>query len=165
MTVSAAVILKGSYNAQRLLGDKALASDATLVPEGFEQMALLIKQFPWPILTSQGEIEVPMPMGAAAWQPAQVKINQQGAIQIMETVGGQAHDFAETLCANGGRFQASVYEGTPDRFTRGFKLIDCFLQMDNPDRDFESRQQILLVSGTLFFHYFGDKIPGNVPVL
>lgn len=164
MTVNNADFLKASYNAQRLLGDKAVASDATLVPEGFESMALLIKQFPWPILTTQGEIEVPMPMGAAAWQPSQVKINQQGAIQIMETVAGQAHDFAEALCARGGRFQCSVYEGTPDRFYRGFKLVDAFIQLDNPDRDFESRQQILLISGTLFFHYFGDRISGNVPV-
>lgn len=165
MTVSAAEFLKSSYNAQRLLGDKALASDATMVIEGFEGMSLLIKQFPWPILSTLGEIEVPMPMGIAAWQPAQAKINQQGAIQIMETVGGQAHDFAEEVCARGARFQATVYEGTPDHFTRGLKLVDAFVQLDNPDRDYESRQQILLVSGTIFFMYFGDKVPGNTPAL
>lgn len=165
MTVSAAEFLKGSYNAQRLLGDKAIASDATMVIEGFENMSLLIKQFPWPILSTGGEIEVPGPMGLTSWQPSQLKIAQQGAVQIMETVGGQAHDFAEALVSRGGRFQAAVYEGTPDRFTRGLRIVDAFVQLDNPDRDFESRQQILLVSGTIFFHYFGDKVAGNVAAL
>lgn len=164
MTVSSKEFLKGAYNATRLLGDKAITSDAVMVIDGFEQLQLLIKQFPWPELSSVGEIEVPMPMGAASWQPAQLKINQQGAISIMETVGGQVHDFSERVAASGGRFQATVYEGTPERFYRGLKLVDAFVTLDNPDRDFESRQQVLLVTGTIFFHYFGDKLPGNIPV-
>lgn len=164
MTVSAADYLKGSYNAQRLLGDKAIASDAVMVIDGFEQLQLLTKQFPWPELSVVGEIEVPMPLGAAAWQPGQLKINQQGAISFMETVGGQVHTFCEQVAARGGRFQATVYEGTPERFYRALKIQDCFIQLDNPDRDFESRQQIMLVTGTIFFHYFGDKLPGNIPV-
>lgn len=164
MTVSAAEFLKGSYNAQRLLGDKAIASDAIMVIDGFEQLQLLTKQFPWPELSTFGEIEVPGPLGSASWQPAQLKIAQQGAISFMETVGGQVHDFCEKVAARGGRFQATVYEGTPERFHRGCKLVDAFVQLDNPDRDMESRQQVLLVTGTIFFHYFGDKIPGNIPV-
>jgi hypothetical protein len=32
---------------------------------------------------------------------------------------------------------------------------------DNPDRDWENRSQVTMVSGTLNFHYFGEKIPGN----
>jgi hypothetical protein len=40
--------------------------------------------------------------------------------------------------------------------------VDCFLQFDNPDRDWENRSAATTVSGTLFFHYFGDKIPGNI---
>jgi hypothetical protein len=164
MTVSAAEFLKGSYNAQRLLGDKAIASDAIMVIDGFEQLQLLTKQFPWPELSTVGEIEVPGPLGSASWQPGQLKTAQQGAISFMETVGGQVHNFCDAVNARGGRFQATVYEGTPERFYRGCKLVDCFVQLDNPDRDMESRQQILLVTGTLFFHYFGDKIPGNIPL-
>jgi hypothetical protein len=164
MTVSNADFLKGSYNAQRLLGDKAIASDAIMVIDGFEQLQLLTKQFPWPELSTGGEIEVPGPLGMASWQPSQLKVHQQGAISFMETVGGQVHDFCKAVAARGGRFQATVYEGTPEKFYRGLKIVDAFVQLDNPDRDMESRQQILLVTGTIFFHFFGDEIPGTVPV-
>lgn len=164
MTVSATDFLKGSYNAQRLLGDKAVASDAMMVIEGEAGLSLLIKQFPWPEMSPQGEIEYPTPMGTAGWQPANLRVNQQGAISFMETVGGQVHDAIERLNARGARFQATLFEGTPERYYRGIRIHDAFVQLDNPDRDWESRQQILLVTGTIFFHYFGEKIPGNIPV-
>lgn len=164
MTVSAVEFLRGQYNLSRALGDKAIVSDATLVIEGHSDLRLLAKQFPWPECTSQGEIEVPSPMGAAMWQPQQLKLHQQGQLALMETVAGHVHKFTKTIAANKGIFQATVYEGTPERFYRAMKLEDCFWVADNPDRDWESRSQVLIVTGTLFFHFLGKEIPGNIVV-
>jgi hypothetical protein len=36
---------------------------------------------------------------------------------------------------------------------------------DNPDRDWENRAQITQISGTLHFHYFGDKLVGNTTAM
>jgi hypothetical protein len=155
--VNTGAYLKSLYNATVALGDKAVSSDATFEIEGYEHLSLLIKQFPWPELSPAGEIEVPMPMGAARWQPQQLKINQQGQITLMETQAGHIQAFLEDNISNGARFHAKVYEGTPDNYTRVCHIRDCFIQLDNPDRDFENRAQIMLVSGTLFFHYFGNQ--------
>jgi len=156
-SVKSGNFLKQMYNSIKKLGSKAVSSDAVMIIEGHEDISLLIKQFPWPTLTPQGEIEVPTPLGGALWQPQQVKVNQQGAVMIGETQDGQIAEFLNELnTTNGGIFDAKMYEGTPDDYTRKILIKDCFFQMDNPDRDHENRSQILAYSGTLFFHYFGD---------
>lgn len=167
MTVNATEYLKTQYLTTRAMGDKAVASDATFVIAGQEPLHLLTKQFPYPEITVGGEIEVPTPMGAASWQPQQLKVHQQGQLAFMETVSGHIAKFMEQVVQGPGfgRFDAIVYEGTPDRFSRGYKLRDCFWVADNPDRDWENRSQILMITGTLFFHFFGEKIAGNVPAL
>ena len=162
MAVSSAEYLKSFYNTARALGNKSINSDAYFEIEGHEDLALLTKQFPFPTLGSAGEIEIPMPMGAAMWQPQQIKVNQQGQLGFTETAPGHVQKFLEEIIAKGGLFQATVYEGTPDRFYRAYKLRDCFFQPDNPDRDWENRSQVTLINGTLFFHFFAEKIPGNI---
>jgi hypothetical protein len=158
--------LKNFYTQSRALGDKAISSDATFEPVGFESLYLLIKQFPWPVVAPQGEIEVAMPLGSAAWMAQQVRTNHQGQIALTETKTGAVDRFLrEVVARNGGRFDAVVYEGTPDRFVRGVRIRDAFFQADNPDRDWENRSQIVLITGTLFFHYFGETVPGNAPAV
>lgn len=163
--LSNATHLKGLYDATKNTGDAAVSSDAALEIEGFENIWLLTKQFPWPELSSAGEIEVPGPLGMAHWQPQQLKVNQQGQVTLRESVAGTIHDAMLALIAGGGRFNAKVYEGTPDRFYRGARIVDCFIQLDNPDRDWENRSQVLTLSGTMFFHYFGETFPGNIPLV
>lgn len=162
MTVSSADYLKGLYNTARAMGDKSISSDAYFEIEGFEHLGIVTKQFPFPTLSTAGEIEVPMPMGAAMWQPQQLKINQQGQMSFSETVKGSVAEFLERIVDAGGIFQATVYEGVPSKFHRAYKIVDCFFQADNPDRDHESRSQVTAISGTLFFHFFGQKIPSNI---
>lgn len=154
--VKSGAYLKQLFNSTAALGDKVVSSDAYFEIEGFEHLGLLIKQFPWPELSPGGEIEVPMPSGAARWQPQQLKINQQGQITLMETQAGHVQKAMEDIIfQNGARFNATVYEGTQDDHTRKAQIRDCFIQLDNPDRDWENRSQIMQISGTLFFHYFG----------
>jgi hypothetical protein len=163
MAVSNPEFLKGMYNVTRAMGDKAVASDAMLVIEGHEQIQLLTKSFPWPTTSTQGEIEVPSPVGAGSWQPQQLRVHQQGQVSFLETTRGHIQRFLEEIVLTGGRFDAVVYEGTPERFQRAYKLRDCFVQLDPGERDWESRSQVLMLNGTIFYHYFSESIPSNVP--
>lgn len=165
MTLNTDAYLSQALNQLATFGDKSISSDAQFVIDGFERHRLLTKQFPQPILSSGGEIEIPGPMGIATWQPGQAKINQQGQISFYETVNGDVETLLTNIMARGGRFDASVYEGTMEKFTRGWRITSCFIQFDSPDRDWENRQQVLLLSGTLFYHYTGDRITGNVATL
>lgn len=161
MTVSTGKYLKNFFDVSNAMGAKAISSDFAFEIEGFEQMYLLCKQAPWPELTPGGEIEVPTPLGTKMWQPQQVNTAQQGPISLMETVAGSIDNMMLGLLARGGTFNAMIYEGTPQNFIRAKRLQSCFIQLDSPDRDWENRSQILLFSGTLFFHYFGEVISGN----
>lgn len=161
MTVSNAAYLKGFYDVSKALGAKVISSDFTMEIEGFEQNYLLCKQAPWPQVSVGGEIEVPMPLGSAMWQPQQAKTAQQGQVALEETVAGSIDNMLVNIISRGGMFNAKIYEGTPQRFLRAKRIIDCFLQIDNPDRDWENRSQILIFTGTMFFHYFGEVISGN----
>lgn len=161
MTVSTAAYLKGHYDATRALGAKVISSDFAFEIEGFEQYWLLCKQAPWPEVSPAGEIEVPSPLGASMWQPQQIKIAHQGQITLYETVAGSIDGMLVNLIARGGIFNAKIYEGTPQKYLRAKRIVDCFLQLDNPDRDWENRSQVLTFTGTLFFHYFGDVLAGN----
>lgn len=97
-------------------------------------------------------------MGAAQ----QVKINQQGQITLMETKAGHVSRMMLNLIRSGGKFNTKVYEGTPSHFSAAKPIYDCFIQLDNPDRDWENRSQALNILGTLFFHYFSEEIPSNI---
>jgi len=162
MTTSTGAYLASTYKAVKAMGDKSVSSDAMFVIRGFEHLRLLCKQFPWPTLSSGGEIAIATPMGGEAWQSQQLKTNQQGQVTFYETVRGDIEKFIEDVNASGGKFDADVYEGTLEKHHRGVSIVDCFLQLDNPDRDWENRSAATTVSGTLFFHYFGEKIDGNI---
>lgn len=161
MTVSNAAYLKSFYDTTKALGAKVVSSDFTFEIEGFENNYLLCKQAPWPELSPAGEIEVVSPLGATMWQAQQLKIAHQGPVSFMETVAGNIDKMLIDLISRGGTFNAKIYEGTPSKYLRAKRIVDCFMQLDNPDRDWENRSQILLFSGTLFFHYLGEDIAGN----
>lgn len=161
MTQSTGSYLESMANTIAAYGDKALSSDAIFVIDGWEHMQLLCKQFPSPVLSTGGEIEIPEPNGSMGWQQQQTKTAYQGPVTFHETVKGTAREFFETVIQRGGRFNASVYEGTVEKYTRIDKLKRCFLQIDPADRDWENRAQVLQFSGTLFYRYFGEWVKGN----
>lgn len=163
MTVSSAEVLKGFFNTQQSLGNKSVNSDAFLEIEGHEDMGFLTKQFPWPTLGVTDVIEVPGPLGSNSAQPQQAKTLQQGPITLSETSKNRIMRFMEDVLRGGGRFNAIAYEGVPDAFYVGYRLRNCIFVPDTPDRDWENRSQLTLISGTLHFHYFGEKLPGNIP--
>ena len=161
MTVSTASYLKTFHDKTVALGAKVISSDFTLEIEGFEQYYLLCKQAPWPELSPQGEIEIPTVLGSKIWQPQQIATAQQGQVSFYETVAGDIDNLLLSLIANGGTFNCKVYEGTPQQYLRYKRLVDCFIQLDAADRDWENRTQPLMLSGTMFYHYFGEVVVGN----
>lgn len=161
MTVSTASYLKGHYDTAKAIGAKAVSSDFALEIEGFENMWLLCKQAPWPTLSPSDPVEITLPMGSKAAQPGQLNTYQQGQISMQETVAGSVDNMMINIITRGGTFNAKIYEGTPEKYLRAKPIKDCFIMLDNPDRDWENRSQILLFSGTLHFHYFGEIMAGN----
>lgn len=157
MTVSNEAYLKSVFDSTVALGDKVVSSDAQFVIEGHENLSLLMKQFPWPILSSQGEIEVPGPAGSKTWQAQQIATAIQGPFSSFETAAGQIQDMLKAINDNGGYFNARVYEGTPENPKRSARLKKCFLVLDQVDRDFENRAQLMMISGTIHYHYHGEK--------
>lgn len=144
------------------LGAKVTAAHATLVPIGYEGISMLIKQFPQPVLASGGEIETSLPSGTAAWEQAPLMTRFQGGFSIYETVASSASAFFAAVNAAGGYFDARIYEGTVDRHYKSSLLRRCFVTVEPPDRDSENRQMLLVYTGTLFGHYFGEDKPGNI---
>lgn len=161
MTVSVNKHLKGYYDKTKALGLKAVNSDFTLEIEGFEGMYLLAKQCPWPVTTVAGEIEVPTPLGVPIWEPQQIQPNKQGQVSLMETVDAPVDQMLVDIISSGGTFNAKIYEGTPDKFLRFKRITDCFIKIDDPDRDWENRTQLLMMTGTMFYHYYGEMEQGN----
>lgn len=156
MTVSNAAYLKDVYDQTMALGDKALSSDFTVVIEGHEGLSVLFKQFPIPVLSSAGEIEVPGPMGTKTWQPQQVSTALQGAVAVHETKEGHVRKMNAAILASGGRFNARVYEGTQAENSGSYRIKNAFFVWDQQDRDVENRSQVVTQSGTVFFHYHGE---------
>ena len=156
MTVSSKAYLKEVFDQTMALGDKIVSSDFTVVIEGFEGMSVLFKQFPMPVMSSGGEIEVTGPMGTKTWQPQQINTALQGAVSVMETKQNDVRKMNDAILASGGRFEARVYEGTQEDNTGSCRIKKAFFVWDQQDRDAENRSQVVLQSGTVFFHYHGE---------
>lgn len=155
--ISNAAYLKDIFDQTMALGDKAISSDFTVVIEGHEGVSVLFKQFPTPILSSKGEIEVPGPMGTITFQPQQVGTGLQGPVAMHETKKSHVRKMNDAILANGGRFNARVYEGTPENNTGSYRIKKAFFVWDQPDRDSENRTQVVTLSGTVFYHYHGEE--------
>ena len=156
MTVSTGAYMKTLYQSVAAMGEKSINSDMAFEIDGHENMWLLCKQAPWPELSSAGEIEIPTPTGGSAFQPQQLKVALQGQVTFLETVAGDVDRMLDAITAQGGKFNAKIYEGTPQKWTSRKHLKDCFFVLDATDRDWENRAQVMTISGTLFYHYFGQ---------
>lgn len=162
MSVNTGTYLKSLYSTAQALGEKMISSDGMIEFTGFESMALVIKGFPWPVLASGGNIEVPMPLGIAQSIPQQIKVNQEGEVEMQETAVGSVSNMLLQMIAAGGKFNAKVYQGTTTDYRFYLQIYDCFLVCPPVTRDWENRGSIVTINGTLNYHYFGEVIPGNI---
>lgn len=156
MAISAPHEMKRTFEQLQGIGAKAKSSDATLIIHGYEQYALLVKQFPWPVATTGGEIESFGPCGLKVVQPQHPETYQQGPVAIYETEKGHADEFLVDLLKSGATFEAEVIEGTPDKPGRRKRIYQAFIKVDAAERDWENTTQTLILNGTLHYHYFAD---------
>ena len=165
MANSSALYLKNLYDKIRGTGRKAITSDYTLEIEGHEGSYLLCKQVPLALIKSAGEIEVFGPLGMKMYERQQNEIAFTGSLAFYETTQGTTEKMLEDIIANsgedGGWFNCKVYHGVPSKHIGGRRYQDCFFVPDNPETDVESRGQVLMITGSMFGHYFGEKIPAN----
>lgn len=161
MTISTGSYVKSFHDLALVMGQKKISSDMAFEIQGYEQYWLLCKQFPWPVLSIGEAIETPTPLGTAMWTPSQIKIHHQGSVTFEETVTGSIDTLLLDLLKRPEPFNAKVYEGTPQKYLNYKPIYGCTMSFENPDRDWENRSQILLLSGTIFFHYYGEIIAGN----
>lgn len=161
MAINNAAFLKSLHDTARSQGEKAISSDFSLEIAGFEYNWILTKQCPWAILSPGEGIEIPGPLGTMTGQPQQIKNYMQGPISFSETVAGSIDQMLVNLLASGGKFDAWVYEGTPQKFIRAKRYEQCWIVVDSPDRNWEDRTQVLTISGTLHFHYYNETKGGN----
>jgi len=157
MALSTGIYLKKTFDAVNAMGDKFVSSDGQFVIDGFEEYGLLIKQFPWPVMSSGEAIEIPSMMGAKYHQRSQHKVNQQGSIGLMETQAGHIGMLMRELINKGGYFDAKVYKGEKENYTTYHRIERCTIQLEPGEVDWENSTQIMTLQGTLFYHYFGEQ--------
>jgi hypothetical protein len=162
MSVSPGQYLKGIYGQAKASGQLAISSDAMIEFTGFEGMAMQLQGFPWPVLSPQGNIEVPTPLGGSRGIPQQVKTMLEGEVTMQETTAGSVSDMLLAMIAQGGTFNGKVYEGDTTNYKFYLPIYDAFLTVSAAERNWENRSQIVSLSGSLTYHFFGEKIPGNL---
>lgn len=161
MALSTADYLKRIYDNTKQMGRKSKASDYTMQIIGFEDYFKLTSQFPWPVATSQGNIEVAMPLGMNSYEQQQIKTAHEGQIAFCETEAGAIDQLLIDLIAQGGWFDAIIYHGVPSKHIGGKRIQDCFLVLDDVDTNWEDRSTIVKFSGNISYHYFNETVPGN----
>ena len=50
------------------------------------------------------------------------------------------------------------YDGRPERFTKVFELLDCAFTFEPADMQSDGRSQVVTVSGSIQYMFFGDAI-------
>ena len=151
---------KAQFDVITGLGDKAVSSDCIMLIDGHEALSLLIKQFSSPISSTAGEIETYGPFGLKMWQRQRQETAYTSSVQVQETVRGAARA-AMALIDEKRYVDCTIYEGGgPTNFTAAIKLKKCFFKLDPAERDHESRGQVVMYSGSIFYHFFGDVIYG-----
>lgn len=158
MTVSPADLLAKNYKTAQALGQKEVQCDAYFEIEGHEELKFLAKTFPRPVLASAGVIESYLPGGTKVQKPQQLQTAQTHEVSFYVTKGGAVEKALLALNDNGGIFQATVHLGQVGNPYASYPLTDCFLAEISPlDQDVEGVGQHVLMSGTLYYHYFGER--------
>lgn len=158
MSVSPADLLAKNYKTAQALGQKEAQCDAYFEIEGYENLKFLAKTFPRPVLASAGTLESYLPNGVKVQQPQQLQVAQTHEVSFYVTKGGQVEKALNALNNSGGIFQATVHLGQVDKPYASYPLTDCFIAEISPlDQDIEGVGQHVMMSGTLYYHFFGER--------
>lgn len=157
------------YNTAKKLGTPALACNAVLVLQGFDDLRLLIQSFTMPIATHNDAADIDYAGGLAAHRAGIPKTSFESSATFIETESGQIHRFAEALMSQGGSVDsARVLFGQSDgksQTSAVYEIQDVTITFSDGggEIDATSRSSILTVSGSMRYMYFGDNAKlGNV---
>lgn len=151
------------YETAKALGAPAIACNAVMIPTGHESMRLLIQNFPLPIATRNDSADVDYGGGLASHTPGVAKTNFEGSITVIETETAATNNFAQWVTDNGGEIsECTIIFGASDgtaKNAKAYKILDVAITFSDGggDVDSSSRSQILTVSGSTRFMYFGEN--------
>lgn len=157
--------LRKQYEAMKSLGAAMLACNAVLVPEGYNNLYLLIQNFQRPITSHHDPAEVDSARGLQLHVSGTRKTNFESSWTLIETEGGAIADFAEDMVNKHAGIlpMARVYDGYVGdgdniKGLREYELIDCAITFSDGggEIDAASRSQILQVQASCRYNYFGQ---------
>lgn len=143
------------YEEVQSLGAQMLACNSIIVPVIAPNIALLISNFPRPIVSYTEPVEYALAGGLQAHRPGVPKTSYAGQLQMIETDFGQIAGFAELLASNGGQTDCIVYDGRRERYTTSYSLRNCAIQIEPGEMDAEGRNVILRHNAPIQYMYFG----------
>lgn len=161
--------LRKRYETMKSLGAAMLACNAVLVPEGYDNLYLLIQNFQRPITSHHDAADVDAAGGLQLHVSGTRKTNFESQWTLIETEGGAIADFAEDMVNihNGILPMARVYDGYVGdgdqiKGLREYELLDCAITFTDGGGEIDgaSRSQILQVQASCRYNYFGQD--GNI---
>ncbi len=154
------------YETAKSLGSAMLACNAVMIPKGYDNLWLLIQNFPRPAVTYNDPADVDYARGLASHVTGTPKTNYEGSITMIETESGQFARFPEAI-ANSHKgeldsvmvYDGFVGDGSRIEGKRSYELLGVAFTFSDGggEIDSSSRSQILQVQGSIRYHYFGGK--------
>lgn len=148
--------MRKDYETQKDLGSALLACHLMIVPVIMPEARLLFQTFPVPYVTNTDSTEV-AGAGGLQWSvPGVPRTAFNGSCQLIETGKCKAREFTELVMSSGGVSDCIVYHGRPDRYILQSELLDCAFTFEPGEASADGRGQVMMISGTLDYMYFGD---------
>ncbi len=154
------------YETAKSLGSAMLACNAVMIPKGYDELYLLIQNFPRPAVTHNDSADTDYALGFQSHTQGTPKTDFEGSITMIETVSGQFARFAEDLVNKhqGELETVMVYDGfvgdgSEIKGDRSYELLGVSFTFSDGggEIDSSSRSQILQVQGNIRYHYFGNS--------
>lgn len=147
--------MRADYLAMKAVGSPLLACQGMLVPRGYPDGRLLIKNMPYPIVANNDPAQIDIAGGLQMSVAGVPKTSYDGSITMIETEAGHARNFAEFVVAKGGSIDCDFYIGRVGSFSKVFELTDCKIRLEPGEIDASSRSQGLDITGSITYMFFG----------
>lgn len=155
-----------NYEIAKSLGAAMLACNAVLVPEGYNNLHILLQNFQRPITTMNDAADVDYAGGLQAHVAGTPKTNFESQWTFIETESGAISKFAEEIMTKHGGilplarvYDGYVGDGNNIKGLRSYELIDCAITFTDGggEIDSASRSQILQVQASCRYNFFGQS--------
>lgn len=155
-----------NYETAKSLGAAMLACNAVLVPEGYNNLHILLQNFQRPITTMNDAADVDYAGGLQAHVAGTPKTNFESQWTFIETESGVISKFAEEIMIKHGGilplarvYDGYVGDGNNIKGLRSYELIDSAITFADGggEIDSASRSQILQVQASCRYNFYGQS--------